>query len=87
MNRLEKAMARLNLALTMLEAKLTEGAVTSIIPAEVMDELSALRDEREALMQENSRLKDEARALEDFTDQVSGRIDGAIRNIQTVLQH
>ena len=47
----------------------------------------ALREEREALMQENERLKDETRALEDFTDQVAGRIDGAIRNIQTVLQH
>lgn len=87
MNRLEKAMSRLNLALGMLETKLSKGSAGIVIPAAVAEELRALTEERVALTEEIERLKSEARAMEDFTEQVSGRVDGAIRDIQSVLQH
>ena len=50
-------------------------------------ELAGLKQDRAHLAAELERLSGEKVALEGFTDEVAGRLEGAIREIRAVLSH
>jgi hypothetical protein len=82
MSRLDDALARFGEALSRLEASArqqpsTDGGV----------ELSDLREERERLVARVASLEEESRMLAGLTEEVEGRLDGAIAEIREVLRH
>lgn len=89
MKKLDSAIARFNAALERLEvaAKSGNGHATSAFGDEIEGELNALKEDRARLADELSRLNVEKVALEGFTDEVAGRLEGAIREIRAVLAH
>jgi predicted metal-dependent hydrolase len=89
MKRLDSAIARFNAALERLEDAARRGGdkTASSFAQEIAGELSALREDRERLADELTRLNVEKVALEGFTDEVAGRLEGAIREIRAVLAH
>ncbi len=89
MKKLDSAIARFNAALERLEVAAKSGNehVTSPFDDEIEGELNALREDRARLADELSRLNVEKVALEGFTDEVAGRLEGAIREIRAVLAH
>ena len=99
MKKLDSAIKRFNSALERLEiatqekAPATNGAAHATNGAaqpferEIAVELSALKEDRARLADELTRLNVEKIALEGFTDEVAGRLEGAIREIRAVLAH
>jgi len=89
MSRLDSAIARFTSALERLEgaAKRTTGHSMSPFDDGLASELNALREDRARLADELTRLSVEKVALEGFTDEVAGRLEGAIREIRAVLSH
>ena len=89
MSRLDSAIARFTSALERLEsvAKRTTGTSMSPFDDGLASELNALREDRARLADELTRLSVEKVALEGFTDEVAGRLEGAIREIRAVLSH
>ena len=89
MKKLDSAIARFNAALERLEvaAKSGNGHAPSDFDDEIEGELNALKEDRARLADELSRLNVEKVALEGFTDEVAGRLEGAIREIRAVLAH
>jgi hypothetical protein len=89
MSRIDSAIARFTLALERLEgaAKRTAAYSASPLDAGLAGELNALREDRARLADELTRLNVEKVALEGFTDEVAGRLEGAIREIRAVLSH
>ena len=91
MSRLDSAIRRFNAALERLEAaaRRTNGSAPSSSPfdATLAKELNALKEDRAKLADELSRLNVEKVALEGFTEEVAGRLEGAIREIRAVLSH
>lgn len=92
MKKLDSAIKRFTSALERLEtvaqekAPATNGAAHSF-EREIAVELSALKEDRARLADELTRLNVEKIALEGFTDEVAGRLEGAIREIRAVLAH
>lgn len=92
MSKLDSAIQRFNSALERLE-KVAQGNVPAAqakpvsFEQEISVELSALKEDRERLADELTRLNVEKIALEGFTDEVAGRLEGAIREIRAVLAH
>lgn len=77
-------MERLSQALDMLEATVNR-RVQRVKGTEGLDrELTALREDRARLAQELDSAKAKAKKLE---DEVSTRLDGAIEDIRSVLEH
>ena len=89
MSRLDSAIRRFNAALERLEAaaRRSNGHAPSPFDDSIAKELNALREDRAKLADELSRLNVEKVALEGFTEEVAGRLEGAIREIRAVLAH
>jgi DNA repair exonuclease SbcCD ATPase subunit len=84
MDRLEVAKARLSAALDSLEAGVTkrlEEALQSAAPAE----LELLKGERERLYARIALLEQESRELQGLTQEVEGRLDGAVAELREAL--
>lgn len=89
MSRLDSAIARFTQALERLEAAVKRGNGHALSPFDegLAKELNALKEDRARLADELTRLNVEKVALEGFTDEVAGRLEGAIREIRAVLSH
>lgn len=98
MNELSAALERLEVALETLESAAEyrlslpvaeaddEGASAESL-AETEAALEALRAERDQLAVELAQVRADAAALEQVTDDVAGRLDGAIEGIKEVLEN
>ena len=80
-------MARFSAALDRLEASLVQRDAKQRLDETLARELAALKEDRGRLAAELERLNSEKVALEGFTDEVAGRLEGAIREIRAVLSH
>ena len=89
MSRLDSAITRFTAALERLETVAKRAGGHSLSPFDdgLTRELNALREDRARLADELTRLNVEKVALEGFTDEVAGRLEGAIREIRAVLAH
>ena len=93
MKKLDSAIKRFSSALERLEIAAQKEDATASTSAsqsfehEIAVELSALKEDRARLADELTRLHVEKVALEGFTDEVAGRLEGAIREIRAVLAH
>ena len=89
MSRLDSAIARFTAALERLEGAAKRKTASALSPFDdgLANELNALREDRARLADELTRLNVEKVALEGFTDEVAGRLEGAIREIRAVLAH
>jgi hypothetical protein len=87
MSRLDSAVARFSTALDRLDAALTQREAKLRLDETLVRELAGLKDDRLRLAAELERLNSEKVALEGFTDEVAGRLEGAIREIRAVLSH
>lgn len=99
MNELSASLDRLQAALETLESAVEQRLVAAVAESaggddEAMAEANAeaeatiarLQTERDQLAEELRLVRSEAAALEDVTEQVSGRLDGAIAGIKEVLE-
>ena len=85
---LDAAINRLAIALDSLEARLPaalSAARGQTGDAAAAQEIARLRAEREGMMDEIDRLRGEVRALDDLHEDVSARLDSALREVQAVL--
>jgi len=80
-------MARFAAALDTLETALARRPAGPRQDDLLVRELSGLKLDRQRLAVELERLNGEKVALEGFTDEVAGRLEGAIREIRAVLSH
>jgi len=80
-------MARFSAALDRLEASLVQRDAKQRLDETLARELAGLKEDRGRLDEELERLNSEKVALEGFTDEVAGRLEGAIREIRAVLSH
>ena len=89
MKKLDSVISRFNSALERLEVAAKSGNGHSLSPfdEEIVGELNALKEDRARLAEELTRLNVEKVELEGFTDEVAGRLEGAIREIRAVLAH
>jgi hypothetical protein len=89
MSRLDSAIAKFTAALERLEKAAKRGNGHSMSPFDdrLVGELNALKEDRAKLAEELTRLNVEKVALEGFTEEVAGRLEGAIREIRAVLAH
>ena len=92
MTKLDSAIKKFSSALERLEnaAQETSPSGTGLTPGfekEIAVELSVLKQDRARLAEELTRLNVEKIALEGFTDEVAGKLEGAIREIRAVLSH
>lgn len=89
MKRLDSAIQRFTAALERLEAAARRGNGHPMSPFDdgIAGELNALKEDRARLADELTRLNVEKVALEGFTEEVAGRLEGAIREIRAVLAH
>lgn len=92
MSKLDSAIRNFNAALDRLEEAARNRAARApgeqaSIEQEIAVELRALKEDRARLAEELNRLNVEKIALEGFTDEVAGRLEGAIREIRAVLAH
>ena len=88
MTKLDDAKTRLFAALDMLENNVNRQAQTAWQSVNSMAELALLKSERERLFARIAALEDESRTLAGLTEEVEGRLDGAIAEIREVLgQH
>ena len=85
MSRLELAQKRLTQALEKLEksAKMAARRETDALAAD--EQIAALTEERERLLARIAQLEDELSALSSVTQEVEGRLDGAIGEIRAAL--
>jgi predicted nucleic acid-binding Zn-ribbon protein len=89
MSRLDSAIQRFNAALDRLETAAKQGKRHAMSPFDdtLAKELNALKEDRARLADELTRLNVEKVELEGFTEEVAGRLEGAIREIRAVLAH
>jgi predicted nucleic acid-binding Zn-ribbon protein len=92
MNKLDSAIRAFNDALDRLEEASRARDVRTAPPSaalqqEIAVQLRSLKEDRARLAEELTRLNVEKVALEGFTDEVAGRLEGAIREIRAVLAH
>lgn len=95
MSRLEQAMARFAASLDLLETHISLYDTRGLSPEKREQrndvvalhlELKQLRDDRGKMVQEVERLRADSRQLETVTGHVAGRLDGAIRQIRSVIE-
>lgn len=82
---LDSALSRLAVALDALDARLSGALNGSKAAREATDEAARLKAERGAMQEEIERLRAEVRALDDLHDDMSARLDSAMREVQSVL--
>jgi predicted nucleic acid-binding Zn-ribbon protein len=85
MSRLELAAERLATALEMLEKAADSAAQTRAPAPDALARINALESERQMLLSRIAALEDELAALSGITDEVEGRLDGAIGEIRAAL--
>jgi cell division protein FtsB len=87
MTKLAEVQTRFSAALDALD-KAIEGAGGALLQgAKLRAEITALRNERDALFSRVTALEDETRVLSGLTEEVEGRLDDAIAEIRHVLAH
>lgn len=86
MSKLDSSMERFFKSLDKLEASVSRQAVQGKSAEKVQREIAALTEDRSRLAQELDALKAQNRKLDEMNDEVSERLDGAIREIQGVLE-
>lgn len=82
---LDSALSRLGVALDALDSRLSTALGGSKAGREAADEIARLKDERTAMQEEIDRLRGEVRALDDLHEDMSARLDAAMREVQSVL--
>lgn len=83
---LDAALNRLAIAIDALEARLPGAlSATQAPPQETLDEIARLKAERAAMQEEIDRLGAEVRALDDLHDDISAKLDNAIREVELVI--
>ena len=87
MSRLDSAMSRFSASIERLEEALAQRDASAKLNETLALELAGLKEDRARLAAELERLHGERVALEGFTDEVAGRLEGAIREIRAVLSH
>jgi chromosome segregation ATPase len=85
MTKLNDALARFAAALDRLEVCAEERMARARESATTAAELSVVRAEREELAARVASLEEESRTLAGLTEEVEGRLDGAITEIRAVL--
>ena len=86
MKRLDSAIQKFTAALERLEAAARRGNGHAVpYDDTITTELNKLREDRARLADELTRLNVEKVALEGFTEEVAGRLEGAIKEIRAVL--
>ena len=80
-------MERFFKALDALEATANRRMMADQSVEKVQKELAALREDRSRLADELDLVKSQNRTLEEASDEVSERLDGAIQEIQNVLEN
>lgn len=85
MSRLEVAAERLAKALDALEQAALPLVRARDSATHSEDETARLKAEREQLLARVAELEEDARALSGLTEEVEGRLDGAIAEIRTAL--
>ena len=83
---LSAALDRLQAALLTLESAAESRLARGDGGAEAEALIEEMRAERDALAAELETVRADAAALEEVTDEVSGRLDGAISGIRDVLE-
>ncbi|GEM_PF-5408014 len=78
-------MERFSASLDTLEQALAARQREGKALAEAQREIQGLKRDRERLQDEVERMKGEAEALESLTEEVSQRLDGAIREVRSIL--
>ena len=95
MSRLEQAMARFAASLDLLETHISLIEPRALPPekreqrSDIVTlhlELKQLREDRGKMANEIERLRVESRQLENISGHVAGRLDGAIRQIRSVIE-
>lgn len=77
---LDTALNRLAIALDALDARLLAAA-----PSKAGDRIAHLTEEKSAMQEEIERLRGEVRALDDLHEDMSARLDAALREVQLVV--
>jgi chromosome segregation ATPase len=85
MSRLELTQKRLTQALESLEKAAELAAQRGRHASAAETQIASLTDERERLLTRIARLEDELEALSSATQEVEGRLDGAIGEIRAAL--
>jgi predicted nucleic acid-binding Zn-ribbon protein len=85
MSRLELAAERLAKALDALETSLTPLANVRDSASQAGQKVVHLNEEREKLLTRIAELEEETRSLSGLTEEVEGRLDGAIAEIRAAL--
>ena len=85
MSRLELAAERLAAALENLEKAADKGALNHAATPENPGRLAALESERQTLLARIAALEEELASLSGITEEVEGRLDGAIGEIRAAL--
>ena len=80
-------MTRFSAAVEKLETALARRTAAARLDESLAREFAGLKKDRAILAAELERLNGEKVALEGFTDEVAGRLEGAIREIRAVLSH
>lgn len=80
---LDAALNRLAIALDALDARLA--AATPSKTGELTGQIAQLTEEKSAMQDEIDRLRGEVRALDDLHDDMSARLDSALREVQLVI--
>ena len=85
MSRLDQAEQRFHAALAALDAVAVPLVAARAQAADAAAMLAALTEERDRLLARVAELDDDARAMSGLTEEVEGRLDGAIAEIRTAL--
>jgi len=86
MTKLDSSMERFFQALDKLESAAERRKGDNVSAEQAQRELVALKEDRARLVSELEKAKIHNQALEDVTDEVSERLDGAITEIQGALE-
>ncbi len=82
---LDAALNRLAIAIDALEARLPGALASGKASKDVVDQVAALKADKAGMQEEIERLRAEVRALDDLHDDISAKLDNAIREVQLVI--
>jgi predicted nucleic acid-binding Zn-ribbon protein len=82
---LDAALSRLAIALDALETRLPNALAGSRVAEDTSEEVAKLQAERSAMQDEIDALKAEVRALDDLHEDISAKLDLALRDVQAVI--
>jgi hypothetical protein len=85
MSRLDLAVKRFSAALDGLEKAVDDRLETLRTTNDVVADLGVMKAERERLISRVAELEEESRLLSGLTEEVEGRLDGAIAEIRAAL--